>query len=80
MLLKGEFTEDDLKKIADLMRQIDTEHGGASPFFMLLSAPNVNVEEGEKIIKNIFPALDGVPFEIGRFKKDGTWSTEEDVN
>lgn len=72
VLLKGPFTREDLKEIGILIRKIDLEHGGEIPFHMITKADDdISEPEAVEMLHDIFPALEGVPYEIKLFKRGG---------
>lgn len=54
VVMTGEFTKEDLKKIAKVLREIEQEKPEKT-FWMWIDAKEMSREEATKLIKDIFP-------------------------
>jgi hypothetical protein len=71
ILIKGPLTEEDIKAFADTMRQVERKRPHET--FMLTVLNELGDDKDAVALMNrIFPAVQGVPYDIKTFKRTDT--------
>ena len=75
ILIKGPLDEDDVKEFADTMRRVERKRPSKTFFMMVINELSTN-EEAKALLAKVFPAVEGVPYDVKTFKRTDK-STEE---
>jgi hypothetical protein len=68
VLFKGPFTERDLRELANALRMIERRNP-TEDFHMIVDAEAMGNDDAQRLLRQVFPAIEGVPVKTTVYEK-----------